>query len=153
MQKVRDAGNVTLADLQSIDFKKGKTFDVEGLEAATEAYYGFWGKDPYNRLEFEARFYVSHADAVEFGTGPAQNRVGRDAKLTRDEGYWEEGMKEARQCTRAAGGDSSDCTVSRYGDFVIYGNLVLICQGRDSATALETCDELLTALEAKQTAS
>ena len=148
-QTIIDAGVFSLADLEGVGFKEGKTFDVEGLEGATDAYYGFWGKDPYNRQEFEARFYPTHTAAVEFGTVPAQSRVGRDANLTRGVGLWEEGMKEARQCTRAAGGDSSDCTVSRYGDFVIYGNLVLLCQGRDSATSIETCNELLAELEAK----
>ncbi len=146
--KVTNAGVFTLADLESVGFKKGKTFDVEGLDRADAAYYGFWGHDPYNRQEFEARFYPSHAEAVEFGSQPAQNRVGRDARLTTGVGLWEEGMKEARQCTRAAGGDSSDCTVSRYGDYVIYGNMVLVCQGRDSETSLDTCNELLDELKA-----
>lgn len=146
-RSVIDAGVFTLADLEVVGFKKGKSFDVEGLDRADDAYYGFWGKDPYNRQEFEARFYPTHADAVEFGTEPAQNRVGRDAQLSSGLGLWEEGMKEARQCTRAAGGDSSDCTVSRYGDFVIYGNLVLLCQGRDSASSFETCNDLLDELK------
>ncbi len=152
-QNVTAAGNYSIDDLTTAGFKKGKTFDVEGLTSATDAYYGFWGKDPYNRQEYEARFYPSHDDAVQFGTAPAENRTGRGAKLKVGQGFWEEGMKEARQCTRAAGGDSSDCTVSRYGDFVIYGNLVLLCQGRDAATSIDTCNEFLAELEASQSAA
>jgi hypothetical protein len=133
----------TLDDLLAVDFKKGKTFNVEGLTAATDAYYGFWGLDPYDRKEFEARLYASHSDAVEFGTSFAEERTGTDALIKSGEATWEEGAKEARACTRSAGGDSSNCRVSKYGDYVIYGNMVLVCQGRDSSTALEQCAALL----------
>ena len=132
-----------LDDLLAAGFKKGKTFDVEGLTAASDAYYGFWGIDPYDRKEFEARFYLTHSDAVEFGTSFADERTGTDALIKSGEASWEPGAKEARACTRSAGGDSSNCRISKYGDYVIYGNLVLICQGRDSATALEQCGLLL----------
>ena len=132
-----------LDDLVTVGFKKGKTFDVEGLTGATDAYWGFWGIDPYDRKEFEARFYPSHADAVEFGIIFADERTGPDAIIKSGETMWEEGAKEARACTRSAGGDSSNCRVSKYGDYVIYGNMILVCQGRDSATALEQCAALL----------
>ncbi|MDA1280490.1 MAG: hypothetical protein O3B95_10725 [Chloroflexi bacterium] len=133
----------TFDDLLAADFKKGKTFNVEGLTGATAAYYGFWGLDPYDRKEFEARFYASHSDAVAFGTSFAEERTGTDALIKSGESSWEEGAKEARACTRSAGGDSSNCRVSKYGDYVIYGNLILICQGRDSSTALEQCGLLI----------
>lgn len=133
----------TLDDLLAVDFKKGKTFDVDGLTGATDAYYGFWGIDPYDRKEFEARFYPTHSDAVEFGTSFAEERTGTDALIKTGEATWEEGAREARACTRGITGDSSNCRVSRYGDYMIYGNMVLICQGRDSATALELCGALL----------
>ncbi|NQW21282.1 MAG: hypothetical protein HQ477_11280 [Chloroflexi bacterium] len=130
-------------DLTNVRFKKGKTFDVEGLTGATSAYWGFWGIDPNDRKEYEARFYPTHADAVEFGTSFAEERTGPDAIIKTGEGSWEEGAKEARACTRSAGGDSSNCRISKYGDYVIYGNMVLVCQGRDSQTALEQCAALL----------
>jgi hypothetical protein len=134
---------LTLGDLTAVGFKKGKTFDVAELENAESAYYGFYGSDPYNRAEYEARFYRTHADAVAFGVGPAEERTGKDAILKSDEAGWDEGLKEARACTRSAGGDSSNCRISRYGGYVIYGNLVLVCQGRDATESRNTCDELL----------
>ena len=121
--------------------QKSKTFDVEGLTAATSAYYGFWGLDPYDRKEFEARFDKSHADAVEFGTAFADERTGPDAIIKSGETSWEEGAKEARSCVRISSNPS--CHLSKYGDYVIYGNMILICQGRDSATSLEQCAALL----------
>jgi hypothetical protein len=133
----------TFDDLLEVGFKKGKEFDVEGLTGATSAYYGFWGVDPYDRKEFEARFYPSHADAVEFGIKFADERTGTDAVIKSGASSWDEGTKEARACTRSAGGDSSNCRVSKYGDYVIYGNMILVCQGRDSGTSLEQCAALL----------
>ena len=57
----------SLESLTDVGFKKGKTFDVEGLTGAITAYHGYWGIDPSDRKDYEARFYPSHADAVEFG--------------------------------------------------------------------------------------
>ena len=120
----------SLEDLTAIDFKKSKTYDVEGLTAASSAYYGFWGLDQYDRKDFELRFYDSHADAVEFGTSFAENRAGENAVIKSDETAWAEGIKDARACTRVGG--SANCQVPKYGDYVIYGNMILLCQGRDS---------------------
>jgi hypothetical protein len=131
----------TLDDLLAVGFKKDKTFDVEGLTAATHAYYGFWGIDPYDRKEYEARFYGSHSDAVDFGTAFADERTGPDAIIKSGESMWEEGAKDARACVRTS--SNSSCHLSKYGDYVIYGNMILICQGRDSATSLEQCGALL----------
>lgn len=133
----------SLESLTDVGFKKGKTFDVEGLTGAITAYLGFWGLDPYDRKNYEARFYPSHADAVEFGTIFADERTGPDAVIKTGETMWEEGAKEARSCNRAAGANSSNCRISKYGDYIIYGNMILICEGRDSATSLEQCAVLL----------
>lgn len=133
----------SLESLTDVGFKKGKTFDVEGLTGAITAYLGFWGLDPYDRKNYEARFYPSHADAVEFGTIFADERTGPDAVIKTGETMWEEGAKEARSCNRAAGANSSNCRISKYGDYIIYGNMILICEGRDSATSLEQCALLL----------
>jgi hypothetical protein len=133
----------SLESLTDVGFKKGKTFDVEGLTGATSAYLGYWGLDTYDRKDYEARFYPSHADAVEFGTIFAEERTGPDAVIKSGEAMWAEGAKDARACTRSAGGDSSNCRISKYGDYIIYGNMILICQGRDSATSLEQCAALL----------
>ena len=117
-----------------------RTFTVD-----VDVFYGFWGLDPYDRKEFEARFYLTHSDAVEFGTSFAEERIGQDAKLKIDEATWKQGLKEARACVRGRAGynDSSDCSVSRYGDYVIYSNVILVCEGTDASTARKNCDALL----------
>jgi len=118
----------SLESLTDVGFKKGKTFDVEGLTGAITAYHGYWGIDPSDRKDYEARFYPSHADAVEFGTIFADERTGPDAVIKTGETMWEEGAKQARSCNRAAGANSSNCRISKYGDYIIYGNMILICQ-------------------------
>lgn len=146
---VQADGLYALDDFVAAGFKRGKTFDVEGLTGATDAYYGFWGLDPYNRKEFEVRFYPSHSDAVEFGTFFAEERVGRDAKIKIDEATWKQGLKEARACTRGGQGyvDSSNCSISRYGDYVVYGNVILVCEGTSAPDARNNCDALLARMQ------
>ena len=142
---VRTDGTYDFDDFLAVGFKKSKTFDVEGLTGAVDVFYGFWGLDPYDRKEFEARFYLTHSDAVEFGTSFAEERIGQDAKLKIDEATLKQGLKEARACVRGRAGynDSSDCSVSRYGDYVIYSNVILVCEGTDASTARKNCDALL----------
>jgi len=146
IQKIRPGTAVyTLDDLKAFGFKKARTYDVEGLPEAVSAHYGFWGLDPYDRADYEVRFYESHEDAVEHGPAFADERIGREAKLTKETATWAEGVKDARVCVNIGGtmshGDS--CMEPKYFDYVIAANMVLLCQGRDSLMSLEACDELL----------
>ena len=116
-----------LDHLLDVGFKKDKSFDVEGLTAVTHAYYGFWGLDPYDRKEYEVRFYASHADAVEFGTIFADERTGPDAVIKSGDTMWEEGAKYARACVRIS--SNASCHLSKYGDYIIYGNMIHFARG------------------------
>ena len=42
----------SLESLTDVGFKKGKTFDVEGLTGAITAYHGYWGIDPSDRKDY-----------------------------------------------------------------------------------------------------
>ncbi len=151
IQKIRPGSQVyALEDLTAFGFKKGKTYDVEGLPEAVNAYYGFWGLDPYNRKDYEVRFYASHEDAVEHGTALAKERIGPEAKLTKEEATWPEGVKDARMCIsyRASSAQwASTCLEPKYFDYVIAANMVLLCQGLDSLESLQACDALLAELD------
>ena len=97
--RVYDSGKtLAIEDLQAIGFKKSKTYDVEGLNGADSAYYGFWAIDTYDRRDYEVRFFPSHSDAVEIGTAQAEERSGEDAILDEDEMSWPVGVKDARAC-------------------------------------------------------
>ena len=137
-----------LDDLKAAGFKKSKTYNVEGLQAATEAYYGFFGLDPYNRQEYEIRVYASHDDAVQYGMPLADNAVGEDAKLKEDEAVWDADLRERRECKGDAGGGPvahhiGMCLASKYADYVVYGNMVVLCQGDDQKMSREHCAAFL----------
>ena len=70
-------------DLVAIGFKKNMTYNAVGLTEETGAYYGFWG-DSYEQSEFDARFYSTHSDAVEFGTAFAYERTITKAILKKE---------------------------------------------------------------------
>ena len=149
----------TIEDLEKTGFKKNKTFKVDDLPAANAAYYGF--KNQKNSqgkrtsVDYEARFFASHEDAKNIGVELVEERVGKDAKLTKGEATWKEGVKESRTC----GGDSghgkgyslvvasSTCNLAKYNAYYIYGNLILLCQGKDELQSQKNCNDLLSLLE------
>ena len=144
--KVLDPGQVfTFDDLLAAGFKKGREYNVEGLEAATAAYYGFYGLDPYNRQEYEVRFYESHADAIEFGMPMADEVTGEGAMLRDDNVTWNEGLKDRRQCL-GLGTHSHhvhSCNTAKHADYVVRGNFVLLCQGLEVGVSQKHCKVLL----------
>lgn len=130
----------------AVGFKKNKSYDVTGLEGATEAHYGFFGSDPYNRQEFEIRLYPSHQVALDSGVSFADESSGEDAVILEDVQRWDVGLTQRRQCAGNGGHHSGKCDNAKYGDYVVRGNMVLMCQGKDSAGALDNCEDLLKAV-------
>ena len=137
----------SIDDLTAFGFKKSKTYDVEGLTGADAAYFGFWGLDPYDRKDYEVRFFPSHEDALNDGTTQADERLQAE-KLKEDESSWPEGLKDARLC----GGDEASgpashgiqaCTQAKYKSYFIYGNMILFCSGGDQDQAEKRCRGLL----------
>tara|TARA_B100001250_G_scaffold66723_1_gene53230 strand:+ start:134 stop:697 length:564 start_codon:yes stop_codon:yes gene_type:complete len=142
--------------LSSIGFKKSREYKVEGLTNAASAYYGFVKGIP--EIDYEIRFYNSHNDAVEFGTSFAEERTGEDAVLKKDAATWKEGVKDARSCagnphgTVSKGGtaniahDIQNCMHVKYADYVIYGNMVMLCAGWESEGSFRNCEVIINKL-------
>ena len=153
--RIYDPGTkLTIEDLQSVGFKKSKTYDVGGLVGADNAYYGFWGPDPYDRKDYEVRFFPSHSDAIELGTAQADERSGEDAILDKDLMSWPEGVKDARECKGDKGSGPvshgvQSCKSPKYWDYSIYANMILLCSGGDIETARILCNDLLETIEPK----
>ena len=142
----------TVDDLVNTEyFKKSKEYKVEGLDQATAAIYGFFGPDPYNRQEFEARFYPDHATAITIGVDFANEATGPDAVIAKDIQRWDEGLVQRRACSGNTRGShhSGKCDNAKYGDYVVAGNLVLLCQGKDSETSLANCNSLMDAMQSQ----
>ena len=144
--QVIDNGAVyTLADVKSIGYRVSKTYDVAGLTGATDAYYGFWRPTPNSDPgDFEVRIYPSHTEAVGSGTAQAEEMTGDDAVLDRAVSSWPEGINDRR---RVVGPGASQATGRpRYPDYVIVGNLVVLCEGINLEHARELCEAFVAAL-------
>ena len=129
--------------IKPVGVKIVKNYDVDELPGAVDA-----KKLIYNKLDYEVRFYASHEDAVEQGTLYADSITGDDAVVIGDEVLWEEGEKDRKKCSRAAGTPHSGCSYSgRYLEYVIRGNMILFCEGDESSQACENCSNLRTRLE------
>ena len=160
IDKITDTEKIfTIDDLTKTGFKKNKTYKTDDLPGANSAYYGFTSKKDSNgkrvSVDYEVRFFDSHEDAKNIGVSLVEERVGKDAKLTKNDATWKEGVKEARTC----GGDSghgkgyslvvasSTCNLAKYNDYYIYGNMILLCQGKDDLESQKNCNEILLILE------
>jgi len=136
-------------DFKAIGFKKSRQYDVTELPGGVDAYMGFFGPDPYNRKQYELRFYASHEDAVEQGTAPAEEVTGEDAEEYRLNPTWQEGRRDrwlSGNSGSATSGQLPAAARPKYGDFAIYGNVLMLCEGAIVAESLELCGGLVEAL-------
>lgn len=130
-------------DLVTAGMKVINDYDVVALDHAVSAVHL-----ALNNVEYEARFYASHQDAVTFGTAWAQDVTGPDANVTGENVKWQEGASHRRMCSRAAETPHSGCKYSaRYGDYVIAGNMILLCEGAELEKAILTCNNVLKSLK------
>ena len=138
----------TADDLDKIGFKKSRLYDLEGLPGASDAIFGFWRISSGDPIDYEVRFYATHSDAVELGTGLADEGSGADAVLDVDDAAYKEGVKDRRMIVGSGvGGGARSGTGPRYGSYAIYGNIAMLCGGAAGEQALERCEELANALE------
>ena len=134
----------TIDDFKAVRFKVSTQYDVEGLTAATEAWFGFWTPAGLVTREFEIRFYPSHSEAVEFGTLFAIEGSGDTALLEPEDATWDEGLKDRRAFFAGiVGSHGSGSVQPLYGGYVIYGNMVMLCEGANEDQALEFCAALI----------
>lgn len=127
-------------DLIAAGFKVGKNYDVDGLTGARAAVNGFFRINAVS-VEFEARFYESHEDAVSLGTSFAEDGSGDTAILVTKNANWQEGTRDRRTIFDYRGVPSA-----KYGTYVIRSNMVLLCEGKDANQGLEHCRALLEVL-------
>ena len=132
-------------DFLTTGFKQSKTYDVSELPGAVAAVYGFWQPPGDESVDYELRFYPSHGQAVADGTGLAEEVTGPDAAVTEDDSTWSEGVRDRRSSGFTSGGGGGSLA-PKHGDFMIYGNVILLCQGRDSGQSLERCNALISRL-------
>ena len=127
-------------DFARSGFKKTREYDVTGLPGAISAHRVYFTPGGSEPLQYEFRFYPDHATAVEKGVEYADEVSGPDALLREVDVRWKEGTRDRR-----GGGAFRDSLTPLYGDFAVFGNVILLCEGRDSDQSLDRCAALVRA--------
>jgi len=123
-------------------FKLGKNYKVNELPNAVMVRSAI-----YNKKDLEIRKYFSQADALEFGEIYAKSVTGNDAIVSGDDVMWNEGAKDRRKCVPRAGTSESGCDQkARYGDYIIMGNMIILCEGLSTEESMALCYEFKDAL-------
>ena len=131
----------SIDDFYSMGFKKNKSYDVTELEGASDAVLGFWGEKKSDSKTYEIRIYDSHENAISLGESFSKEVTGNDAVIKSSQSSWKEGLKDRRKSGGPRGsGDSG--TFPRYGNYAIYGNVIMLCEGPEEI-ALENCWDLI----------
>lgn len=128
-----------IEDFETAGLKHSKDYKADGLPGATGVSLFFWKVD----VQFEVRFYSSHDEAVGLGLSYAKEGAGPEAVIDPDFARYTEGLRDRRTIVHTRGSPTP-----RYGDFVIYGNMIALCEGRDSEQGAERCARLVEALDA-----
>ncbi len=138
----------TFDSLSKTGFKKNKTYNVENLPNADSAYFGWKKFGSEGPKDFEIRFYKSHTDAVKYGKSFVDEATGEDAIITKSNATWKEGIKDRRLISTPTDGGSIGAAIGsnsspKYADYIIYGNIILLCEGWDSEESLERCNSFI----------
>ena len=72
--------------------------------------------------------------------------------IVKDETTWKEGSKDRRQVgggvDKGSLGLQATGIFPKYGNYLIYGNMVILCEGQEGI-ALETCWDLINAIKSE----
>ena len=148
-EQVVDNGKIySSKDFFDTGFNDYKEYNVSKLTSATEAWYGYWGPDEDNVKYYELRFYPDHSTAVSEGTPFAEDATGEDAVLGRKETMWRVGLAERKASTTSneydfKGVKNKGPRLARYGDYMIFNNVIILCEGEDSNEAFKLCNDLI----------
>ncbi len=149
-QRVIPADKVfTIDDVVAAGAKQSKAYDVAGLTGATASYLAFFGPNASSRYDVELRFYPSHAVAVSDGESFAAEGVGEGMRAAKETQRWAAGAKDrwfVGGVTDISSAGSRQAPGPKYGDYMIYGNIVMLCQGADDKQSLERCGSLIEAM-------
>jgi len=151
-EQVRDNGNIyTSKDFFDAGFNEYKEYNISKLTGATEAWYGYWGPDEDSDVYYELRFYPDHSTAVSDGTPFAEDATGEDAVLGRKETMWRVGLAERKASSQVVSTQSETGLaaaakkprLARYADYMIFNNVIMLCEGEDSNEAFQLCNDLI----------
>jgi len=129
--------DIDIKNLNLKGFKLRKNYDIKELPKAELVMSAI-----FNKKDLEIRKYLSQSDAIEFGEIYAQSVTGNDAVVSGDDVMWKEGAKDRRKCVPRAGTSESGCDQkARFGDYIIMGNMIILCEGLSSEESMTLCYE------------
>jgi hypothetical protein len=148
LPRISTSGRIIVVDeLLETPFKKLREYATDGLPGATKVIHGFL-RDGSDAYDYEIRFYESHDKAVEFGTSLAEEGSGPNAVIKERDAVYKEGIKDRRVVIGGLEGAIEGGSVGpKYGGYVIYENLILLCQGFELEQSLERCNRLTNVLQ------
>ena len=144
----------TVDELKAIGAKTSRQYAVENLPDGIDAWKILWGSNPNNKHDYEIRFYSSHDLAVSSGKAMAIEAIGSnieypEAESKRKETFlshqtWEEGAQDRWRGRRLPTftGSVVNATGPMYPNWLIVGNIVILCDGIDAEEALTRCKEM-----------
>ena len=102
----------------------------------------------WNVKYYELRFYSDYSIAVLEGTVFAEDDTGEEAKLRRQETVWRVGLADRKldaNCTQGGTAINRNCgeRLWKYGDYIIFSNVIILCEGENSEEAFKLCDNLI----------
>jgi len=114
----RPGSTFTIDDVKAAGWKSSKEFPVDQLEGATAVWFGF-----YQQKNLEVWVYDDHEDAVDLGSGPAEEIVA------------------ATRGVSGGGAGPYMKQTTHYGAYGIVGNLLILCESE-----VAVCESLADAL-------
>ena len=93
------------------------------------------------------RFYADHATAMSTGVDFADEVTGANAVILKDTQRWDEGINDRRQCVGDGGHHAGKCDTPKYFDYVIVGNMIMLCEGKDTAESHQACADLMQSVD------
>jgi hypothetical protein len=144
IEKITDTGKeFSMENFKQIGFKKSKEYNVEDLPGAKSAYYGFIKNALGNPEDYEVRFYDNHQDAVQLGVKYADNITGENACLKKDCSLWTENLNQRIHLEGGRNNTWNTTPDTKYMNYVIHNNLILMCPGYNEEDALVNCTHMI----------
>jgi hypothetical protein len=153
VEKISNTGVILNQQIiEDSGFKINKNYDTEELPNATKAFYGWKSVGEEGRKDFEIRIYSTHQDAIEFGKIYADEATGEEAIITKKDASWKEGIKDRRTISTPTDGGSIGAAIGsksspKYGNYIIYENLIILCEGHKSEVSMIRCSSLIHDIE------
>ena len=141
--QIADSGRIIhVSELLESPFKKFKEYSTEGLPGAEAVIYGFLKVDS-DSFDYEVRFYKNHKESVELGTEFAEEGSGPSAVIKKRNALYKEGIRDRRVVIGGLeGAIEGGSTGPKYGGYLIYENLIMLCQGANVEQSMERCEFL-----------